>query len=82
MPFETLNHILVPEHQLMGEAQVDELLTRYGIKLEQLPKIKRTDAAIHALELRTGEILKGSVIKIIKYSETAGISVSYRLVID
>jgi DNA-directed RNA polymerase subunit H len=82
MPFETLNHIMVPEHQLMPEDKVDDLLKRYHIKLEQLPKIRRTDAAIRALELRTGEILKGSVIKIIKYSETAGISVSYRLVID
>jgi DNA-directed RNA polymerase subunit H len=82
MPFETLNHIMVPEHQLMNEDQVDDLLKRYRIKLEQLPKIRRTDSAIRALELRTGEILKGSVIKIIKYSETAGISVSYRLVIE
>lgn len=82
MPFETLNHILVPEHQLLPEPKVEELLKRYNIKLEQLPKIKRTDASIRALELRTGEILKGSVIKIIKYSETSGISVSYRLVIE
>ncbi len=82
MPFETLNHILVPEHQLMTEEKVDEILTRYNIKLEQLPKIRRSDAAIRALEIRTGEILKGSVIKVIRYSETAGISVSYRLVVD
>jgi len=82
MPFEPLNHILVPEHQLMTDEQVEELLKRYGIKLEQLPKIRRDDAAIRALELRKGEILKGSVIKVIKFSETAGISVSYRLVID
>ena len=34
------------------------------------------------LEIRTGEILKGSVIKVIRYSETAGISMSYRLVVD
>ncbi|HEX9710269.1 MAG TPA: DNA-directed RNA polymerase subunit H [Candidatus Thermoplasmatota archaeon] len=82
MPFETLNHILVPEHQLMTEEKVDEVLKRYNIKLEQLPKIRRSDAAIRALEIRTGEILKGSVIKVVRYSETAGISVSYRLVVD
>jgi DNA-directed RNA polymerase subunit H len=82
MPFETLNHILVPEHQLMPEDKVEEVLRRYGIKLEQLPKIRRSDAAIRALEIRTGEILKGSVIKILRYSETAGISMSYRLVVD
>lgn len=82
MPFETLNHILVPEHQLMPEDKVEEVLRRYGIKLEQLPKIRRSDAAIRALEIRTGEILKGSVIKVIRYSETAGISMSYRLVVD
>lgn len=82
MPFETLNHILVPEHQLMSEEKVEEILKRYNIKLEQLPKIRRSDAAIRALEIRTGEILKGSVIKVIRYSETAGISTSYRLVVD
>jgi DNA-directed RNA polymerase subunit H len=82
MPFETLNHILVPEHQLMSEEKVEEILKRYDIKLEQLPKIRRSDAAIRALEIRTGEILKGSVIKVIRYSETAGISTSYRLVVD
>lgn len=82
MPFETLNHILVPEHQLMTEKQVEDILGRYRIKLEQLPKIRRSDAAIRALEIRTGEILKGSVIKVVRYSETAGISVSYRLVVD
>ncbi len=82
MPFETLNHVLVPEHQLMSEEQVEEVLGRYRIKLEQLPKIRRSDSAIRALEIRTGEILKGSVIKVVRYSETAGISVSYRLVVD
>ena len=43
MPFEPLNHILVPEHQLMTDEQVEELLKRYGIKLEQLPKIRRSE---------------------------------------
>lgn len=82
MPFETLNHVLVPEHQLLTDEKTEEMLTRYKIQREQLPKIRRSDAAIRALEIRTGEILKGSVIKVVRYSETAGISVSYRLVVD
>lgn len=80
--FEVMNHIHVPEHNLLSKDEADEVLTKYSISIEELPKIKRSDACIRSLELRVGEIPRGSIVKIIRRSETAGISYAYRLVID
>ena len=44
--------------------------------------VRRSDACVRSLELRVGEIPRGSIVKIVRRSETAGISYAYRLVID
>jgi len=80
--FEVMNHALVPEHRLLSAEDVNEVVEKYSISIEELPKIKRSDACIRSLELRVGEIPRGSIVKIIRRSETAGISYAYRLVID
>jgi DNA-directed RNA polymerase subunit H len=80
--FEVLNHILVPEHKLLSKDEAKMVLKKYSISIDELPKIRRSDACVRSLELRVGEIPRGSIIKIIRRSETAGISYAYRLVID
>ena len=80
--FEVMNHILVPEHQLLSPEDAVAVLAKYTISIEELPKIKRSDSCIRSLELRVGEIPRGSIVKVIRRSETAGISYAYRLVID
>ena len=80
--FEVMNHILVPEHKLLSPKETDDVLEKYSISIEELPKIKRSDSCIRSLELRVGEIPRGSIVKIIRRSDTAGISYAYRLVID
>lgn len=80
--FEVMNHILVPEHRLLAPKEAEEVLKKYSISIEELPKIRRSDACVRSLELRVGEISRGSIIKIVRRSETAGISYAYRLVID
>ncbi len=80
--FEVMNHILVPEHRLLKPQEAEEVLKKYSISIEELPKIRRSDACVRSLELRVGEIPRGSIIKIVRRSETAGISYAYRLVID
>ncbi len=80
--FEVLNHILVPEHKLLSREEAKMVLEKYSISIDELPKIRRSDACVRSLELRVGEIPRGSMIKIIRRSETAGISYGYRLVID
>jgi len=72
-----LKHEMVPEHLIMSDEEVQELLTRYSIELKQLPKILVTDPACKEIGAK-----KDDVIKIRRRSLTADEAVSYRLVID
>jgi DNA-directed RNA polymerase subunit H len=69
-------HTLVPEHSLIDEEDLDEVLAEYNIKRTDLPKIKRTDPAL------PNEADVGDVIEIVRESRTADRAVIYRLVID
>ena len=63
--FEVMNHIHVPEHRLLSPKEAEDVLAKYSISIEELPKIKRSDACIRSLELRVGEIPRGSIVKVI-----------------
>lgn len=78
--FNVLRHNFVPEHHLLTEEEANEVLTKMGITRDQLPKIKSTDAAIVVLESIHGPIAEGSVIKVVRKSETAQEFTAYRLV--
>jgi len=69
-------HTLVPKHVLLSENEKDGLLKRYGITLNNLPRIFSTDPIIENIGAKTGD-----VIKIIRKSMTAGESVYYRVVV-
>jgi DNA-directed RNA polymerase subunit H len=71
-----LDHVMVPEHKIMGEEEVQALFSRYHLTSDQLPKIFHDDPAAKAIKARVGD-----VIRIVRYSQTAGIAESYRLVI-
>jgi DNA-directed RNA polymerase subunit H len=75
--FSILEHELVPEHKVIEESEVQELLGKYNIKKVQLPKIKVSDPAIKEIKAEVGD-----VVKITRRSRTAGISLSHRLVIE
>lgn len=82
-----LKHELCPEHILLSPEEADEVLKTLGVGPEQLPKIRKDDAAIKALErtrrpdgMPIGPIPIGSIIKVIRESETAGRSIAYRVV--
>jgi len=70
-------HILVPEHSKLTEKEIQELLEKYNITLNELPKILSIDPAIEKLNTKQGD-----VIKITRDSPTAGISIYYRVVIN
>ncbi|MCD6209718.1 MAG: DNA-directed RNA polymerase subunit H [Methanophagales archaeon] len=70
-----LEHELVPLHEVMTEREVEELLNKYKIKKEQLPKIKSSDPVIKEIKAREGD-----VVRIMRKSRTAGRFISYRLV--
>ncbi len=70
------SHILVPKHEILDEASAKEVLMKYGVDRSKLPKIKKNDSA-----LPEGAQV-GDVIKIMRDSPTAGVSLYYRVVIE
>ncbi len=78
--FNVLEHKLVPEHHLLSEEEAVEVLTKLGMTRDQLPKIRKSDAGIKVLESVHGPIDEGSIVKIVRQSETAEEFVAYRLV--
>lgn len=75
--FNVLNHVNVPLHVILPEDEVKELLKRYNIVREQLPKIRNNDPACRVIDAKPGQ-----VVKITRRSPTAGTAVAYRLVIE
>jgi DNA-directed RNA polymerase subunit H len=71
-----LDHVMVPEHKIMSEEEVQSLFSRYHLTSDQLPKMFHDDPAAKAIKAKVGD-----VIRIVRYSQTAGIAESYRLVI-
>ena len=81
--FSVMSHQLVPTHILLTDKEEREVLTKYKAMKDCLPKIRRTDPCVQSLEAKAGEEIRpGRVIKIIRKSETAGIYVTYRIVVD
>lgn len=75
--FNVLNHVNVPLHVILAEDEVKDLLKRYSIVREQLPKIRNNDPACKVIDAKPG-----NVIKVTRRSPTAGVAVAYRLVIE
>ncbi|MAE13275.1 DNA-directed RNA polymerase subunit H [Candidatus Woesearchaeota archaeon] len=72
-----ITHVLVPEHQKISDKEKEELLKKYGLTGQELPKINSKDPAISHLALKVGDI-----VKIKRKSPTAKVSTFYRVVID
>lgn len=71
-----LDHAMVPDHKIMSDEEVSDLLMRYNITTEQLPKVYNDDPAVKTIGAEVD-----NVIKIIRASHTAGRAEAYRLVI-
>ena len=70
-------HRLVPKHTILSEKDKEELLSRYNINLNQLPRILTSDPQVKVLDAKIGD-----VIKIERESETAERSTYYRVVVQ
>ena len=75
--YDILGHKLVPDHTILSEKEKKELLEKYNIRPDQLPRILATDPAA----LSTGA-KPGQIIKIIRKSPTAKYTTAYRLVVE
>lgn len=71
-----LKHSLVPEHVILSDAEKKEILKKLDVVQAQLPKILKNDPVVKEIGAKEGD-----VIKIIRKSYTAGVSVYYRTVI-
>ncbi len=69
-------HTLVPEHRVMKEDEIDDLLAEYEIDRTDLPKITADDPALPE------DAGIGDVIEIVRDSRTTDTAYVYRLVIE
>jgi len=75
---ELTRHVLVPKHILLSEQEKEEVIKKYGIKkLNQFPKILKTDPIIKMLGAKDGDL-----IKIIRNENSGKESIYYRVVIE
>ena len=58
------------------------MMSDMALAKDQLPKIKRTDPVVQLLERIYGPIVEGRIIRIVRRSETAGVSEAFRLVVE
>ena len=72
-----MNHKLVPYHEIISEKERNELLKKYNITPEQLPKILDTDPVARYIGAKPGQI-----VKITRKSHTANKAVAFRFVIE
>lgn len=77
LQFNILNHILVPPHRILTEAEKIEIKKRYNIMSDtQFPDLSRNDPVAKAIGIRPGE-----VCEIIRPSKTAISAPYYRICI-
>lgn len=70
-----IKHFLVPVHYLLSKEQAAELLRKYNLVLDQLPKVSASDPAILYLAPKRNDL-----VKIVRDSPTAGKTIYYRRV--
>ena len=69
-------HELVPKHVILNEKEKEELLEKYNITLNQLPRILTSDPMVSKIDAKVGD-----VIKITRASSVAGSIPYYRVVV-
>lgn len=75
--FDPTNHKLVPKHEKLSEKAKKEVLDKYNLTLQDLPKILKNDPALQNLDVKVGD-----VIKITRKSATSGETHYFRGVIS
>lgn len=77
LKFNLFDHKLVPSHRILNKKEKKEILEKYNIVPEQLPKIRAEDPGAMVVGAKEGDI-----VEITRKSPTAGETKYYRLVIS
>lgn len=78
LQFNILDHNLVPEHIILNDAEVEEVMLKYNITdMVQFPDISRFDPVAKAIGIRPGQ-----VCKIIRPSKTSINTDYYRICVQ
>lgn len=77
MKINIQDHMLVPKHEIMTEEEISDEFSTVDYDFKDLPKIKSTDPVVKAIDAKPGNVLR-----ITRESQTAGVFVTYRIVVD
>lgn len=75
--FNIIDHIYVPKHILLSDTDAEKVLTEYGVKKKELPRIFITDPIARYYNAKMGQIFR-----IKRPSEITGFSNYYRIVVN
>ena len=68
-------HLLQPKHVKLKQSEVNEILKKFNISINQLPRIKKIDKAL-PLDIKVRDVIK------IERKGESGKSFYYRVVVD
>lgn len=74
---DILKHKLVPKHEILSKEEKEEVLRKFSINKNQLPRILISDPVVKKIKAKVGD-----VIKITRNSQTACKSIYYRVVVE
>jgi DNA-directed RNA polymerase subunit H len=76
IPIDIFKSKLVPDCKILSPEEEKEVLERYNISKQQLPRVLINDSVIKAMDAKIGNI-----IEFTRKRKTAGLSNFYRLVV-
>jgi DNA-directed RNA polymerase subunit H len=71
-----LEHELVPKHEVLSKEEIEEILDKFNVTKEELPKILSSDSVLENIKAKPGDI-----IRITRNSPTSGETIYYRIVV-
>ncbi|MFZ8782920.1 MAG: DNA-directed RNA polymerase subunit H [Desulfurococcaceae archaeon] len=71
-----LEHELVPKHEVLSPEEARKVLEELGVEPWQLQWMSANDPVVRAIGAKPGDI-----VRIIRKSPTAGLSIAYRYVV-
>jgi len=55
---ETLEHSLIPEHEILSKTEEEKVLNSLKISRQNLPKIRHDDAVVKSIGAKPGDVVR------------------------